>query len=89
MSQVRRIAPPLTASLRTSAIVEAIAATRATSLADFRVKARALLWCYSGDYKELTEELFDEPTYGGATTDVRLIHSIIADLLVGEDKEGV
>ena len=29
------------------------------------------------------------PAYGGATTDVRLVRSIIADLLVGEDKEGV
>jgi hypothetical protein len=64
---------------RTSTRARAIIDQRATSLADFRVKARAILWCYSGDYEELIGVLFERC----ATTDKRLLRSIVADLLVG------
>jgi hypothetical protein len=62
---------------RCSVIAQAIPAKRAASLADFRVKVRALLWCYSGDSEEMMGSLF--PTRD--TTDVQLLHSIVADLL--------
>jgi hypothetical protein len=77
---------------RARAIVRAIETTRATSLADFRVKARALLWCYSGDYEEMIGVLFGPAnasiaTRGDAvTTDIRLLRSIVEDLLAGEEE---
>jgi hypothetical protein len=73
-----------TAYHRTSGIARAILATRATSLADFRIKARALLWCYSDDYEEMVEVLFDP----AETTDVRLLRSIVADLLAPRPQTG-
>jgi hypothetical protein len=68
-------------------VVREIIATRATSLADFRVKARALLWCYSGDYAETLRAIFAPGTDAipvgrpGETLDVRLLRSIVEDLL--------
>lgn len=58
----------------TSDIVTRIHGTPARSLADFRVKARALSWCYGGGEAELFE-----PNH--TTTDVVLVKSIIRDLL--------
>jgi hypothetical protein len=79
---------------RARAIVQAIETTRATSLADFRVKARALLWCYSGDYEEMIGVLFGPAnasiaTRGDAvTTDIRLLRSIVEDLLAPRPQTG-
>jgi hypothetical protein len=66
---------------RTSAVVREIIAAKAMSLADFRVKARALLWCYSGDFEEMIG-VFCDPTWGPTpTTDLRILRSILTDLV--------
>ncbi len=58
-------------SERTSAIISQIEARQATTLEELRVKARAVSWCCCGD---LTD--FDQKT-----TDMRLVASILRDLL--------
>ena len=57
-----------------SAIVERILAEPAKTLADLKVKAVALSWCYSGGEINLFER--DDPT-----TDIQLVQSIIRDLI--------
>lgn len=59
---------------QTKVVADKIAVTSATSLAGFRVKARAFLWCHQGD------DEFDREGFGSAT-DERLAAGIIGDLL--------
>jgi len=57
-----------------SAIVHRILAVPARTLDDFKVKGRALSWCYSGSDIGLFED-------DKKTTDVKIVQSIVRDLL--------
>jgi hypothetical protein len=65
----------------TSGVVNRILAVPAKTIGDFKVKARALAWCYGGDEIDL-----DAPA--NATTDIKLARSIIHDLLAMEASNG-
>ena len=58
-----------------SAIVADIESMRATTLEGVKVKALAVSWCHSGE--PFDDESFSEQ----ATTDVRIVSSILNDLL--------
>jgi hypothetical protein len=60
----------------TSELVDRIVSMPAKTLEDFRVKARALSWCYSGD---IDIDLFEDCPQN--TTDVQIARSILRDLL--------
>ncbi|EFL88281.1 hypothetical protein [Ahrensia sp. R2A130] len=58
-----------------SAIVARIEALRPTTPQGFAVKARAVSWCHSGEAVDLSTHT------GQPATDIRLVNSIIEDLL--------
>ena len=60
----------------TSELVDRIVSMPAKTLEDFRVNARALSWCYSGD---IDIDLFEDCPQN--TTDVQIARSILRDLL--------
>lgn len=60
----------------TSAVVEKIAATKATTLLGLIVKARAFAWCHADDDVVTAEEMFGP----NVTTDVRIMVGIVDDL---------
>ena len=60
---------------RTSAVVTRIIATKATTIRGLKVKAKAILWCHSDDVIDATS-FSDDPT-----TDIRVVTSIVQDLL--------
>lgn len=60
---------------RTRDIVHQIEVIPATSLAGLQVKARAILWCHSGE--PIASDAFNDQE----TTDIRLAASIVRDLL--------
>ena len=59
---------------KAKAVVERIVAAPATTIEELRVKAKAVAWCYSFEPIELVAEF-------GDTTNVRLLASILRDLL--------
>jgi hypothetical protein len=63
------------AAAATSKVVQQILAASAQTLDDFKVKARALSWCYAGEEVDFFDDMPD------TTTDRRLVESIICDLL--------
>jgi hypothetical protein len=59
---------------KVAAIVERIAASPAVTIEGLRVKAKALSWCHAFEPIDLTAQF-------GDTADVRVITSIVRDLL--------
>lgn len=70
--------PVETAFHKTRQVVIEIEAATASTLEGLRVKARACLWCHSGELPTLED-------FEAATTDVRLAVGIVRDLLTMGD----
>jgi hypothetical protein len=69
---------------RVGVIVDQIRDIPAQTIAGLRVKARAVLWCHSGEpWAQSNEPRIDLSPFAAKTTDFQLVESILANLLRG------